>query len=151
MPRPRILRRIAFQPDLTYFRPRGIARPLDIILNYEELEALRLVDLNNLEQEEAAKQMKISQPTFSRLLKEARRKVASALVEGRAINIHGGNFQIAFGMQGRGRRGMRSMKGRSRPTVCICPNCGYKIQHQIGIPCYQQKCPKCDSPMIRER
>jgi len=96
MVRPRLCRRVRFQPDVTYFKPRGI--PLrhleETILNVEEFEAVRLKDLEGLEQEEAAKKMKISQPTFHRLVLSARKKIADAIVNGKAIRIEGGNFKF---------------------------------------------------------
>ena len=136
----------------------------ETILTFPELEAIRLIDLEEMEQEKAAKKMKISQPTLSRLLNSARKKIALALINGQAIRIQGGVFQMAQqpGM-GRGMgagRGMgRGGGGRGRMGgfaagpggYCVCPKCGYKVEHQVGIPCYQQKCPKCGSPMIRER
>ena len=96
MVRPRRCRRIFFKPNATYFKPAGI--PLSHLaeqeLNYEELEAVRLIDLEQKSQEQVAKQMKISQPTLSRILKSGRHKIAHALVKGKAIKIHGGNFEL---------------------------------------------------------
>jgi len=96
MPRPRICRRIRFQPNLTYFKPAGIRMlELDeIILTFDEFEAVRLKDLEELEETECAKKMGISQPTFNRLVKGARKKIANALIKGKAIKIEGGNFRV---------------------------------------------------------
>jgi predicted DNA-binding protein (UPF0251 family) len=84
-----------FNPNVTYFKPRGI--PLvdleETILNVDEFEAVRLKDLNDLEQEECAKRMNISQPTFNRLVRGARKKIADAIVNGKAIRIEGGNYK----------------------------------------------------------
>ena len=89
MPRPRKNRRILFDPDVTYFKPAGVPlRTLqEILLQSEELEALRLKDYQMLEQKEAAEKMNVSQPTFHRILLEARRKVSAALVDGKAIRL----------------------------------------------------------------
>jgi len=96
MVRPRLCRRILAEPNVTYFKPRGI--PLmqleETILNVEEFEAVRLKDLEGLEQEECAKKMKISQPTFHRLVLSARKKIADAIINGKAIRIEGGNFKL---------------------------------------------------------
>lgn len=94
MPRPKRKRTIHFSPKTTYFKPAGIClRELDeIILAYEELEALRLQELLEQSQEQAAKQMDISQPTFHRLINSARKKIVSALVNGKAIKIEGGHY-----------------------------------------------------------
>jgi len=66
----------------------------EINLNYEEMEAIRLKDLEGLLQEEAAGKMNISQSTFHRILVSGRKKVADALFNGKAIEIKGGNFVV---------------------------------------------------------
>jgi len=75
-PRPIKPRRVSFDPNVTYFKPRAIPLSMleEIDLKVDELEALRLCDLENLEQKEAAKKMKISQSTLSRILRSARKK-----------------------------------------------------------------------------
>lgn len=96
MPRPKKPRLIGFRPGVTYFKPRAI--PLSVLeevdLTVDELEALRLADFKNLDQRLAAKKMKISQSTFQRILTQARKKVAEALVEGKAIRVEGGIIKI---------------------------------------------------------
>jgi predicted DNA-binding protein (UPF0251 family) len=94
-----------------------------VILPVEGLEALRLVDVEALDQETAAGKMGISRPTFSRVLAEARKTVAKALVNGWAIRIEGGDYELAAGPDlgpgvrggpGRGRgRGRHGQKWRS--------------------------------------
>jgi len=89
-------RRIAFLPEVTYFKPAGI--PLrfleEVRLSLEEAEAIRLKDLEDLDQEQAAMRMNISRPTFQRVLESARKKVADALLNGKAVRIEGGNFEF---------------------------------------------------------
>ena len=68
----------------------------EVHLSHEEAEAIRLKDLEGLEQEEGARSMKISRPTFQRILASARQKMASALLYGKAIRIEGGNFEMAW-------------------------------------------------------
>lgn len=89
MPRPRLQRRIRFRPLATYFKPQGVPlRHLEIIeLSYEESEALRLKHLNQLDQREAAKEMKTSPSTFQRILASAHNKISEAVVKGKAIKI----------------------------------------------------------------
>jgi uncharacterized protein len=96
MPRPRKCRRVAFSPEVTYFKPAGIPlRMLDEVdLTIEELEAIRLKDLEGLEQEEGAQRMNVSRPTFQRMLTSARHKLAEALLQGKAIRIGGGTFEL---------------------------------------------------------
>lgn len=89
MPRPRLCRRIRFNPGVTYFKPQGVPmRFLEIVeLSREEAEALRLKNVLDLEQTEAAKKMSTSQSTFQRILSSAYKKIAEALIEGKAIKI----------------------------------------------------------------
>jgi len=95
MVRPRLCRRVGFNPNVTYFKPRGIPlRELEeVVLSVDEFEAVRLKDLEGLDQEECAKKMNISQPTFHRLVLSARKVIADAIVKGKAIKIEGGNFR----------------------------------------------------------
>jgi predicted DNA-binding protein (UPF0251 family) len=89
MVRPLKPRRVLFDPDVVYFKPRAVPLSLldEVELGIDELEALRLCDHKNLEQTEAARKMKISQSTLQRILSSARKKVAEALIEGKAIKI----------------------------------------------------------------
>lgn len=89
MTRPKGKRCINFSPCTCYFKPEGVAAKdcEEVIVLPEELEALRLHDVENLDQTKAAKKMKISQPTFARIIGAARRKIALALVSGKAIRI----------------------------------------------------------------
>jgi uncharacterized protein len=96
MARPFKCRRIAYIPGVTYFKPAGISTKAmeEIQLSLEEVEALRLKDLEGLEQEQGAEKMNVSRPTFQRILSLARNKVADAILNGKAIRIEGGNFEI---------------------------------------------------------
>ena len=89
MPRPRLRRRIKFDPKITYFKPRGVPiKILEVIeLTTEETEALRLKNVKNLDQNECAKKMNTSQSTFQRILATAYEKISLALINGKAIKI----------------------------------------------------------------
>jgi len=89
MVRPIKPRRVQFDPKAIYFKPRAIPLSMleEVELSLDEIEALRLCDLEGLDQVEAAKKMKISQATLCRILTSARKKVAKALIEGKAIKI----------------------------------------------------------------
>lgn len=89
MSRPRLCRRICFNPNVTYFKPQGIPlKFLDVVtLSLEEIEALRLKNIEGLEQTSAAKKMKTSQSTFQRILSSAYKKISDALINGKAIQI----------------------------------------------------------------
>ena len=92
--RPKAQRHIESEPEITYFKPRGVPlSEIEIVsLALEELEALRLVDLEGLTQEEAAFRMGISRRAFWEDLQSARKKVSLALTTGKAIEIKGGNY-----------------------------------------------------------
>ena len=96
MPRPRKRRALAQRPRPAIYKPSGVplAGLTRLNLLYEELEALRLADLERLTQEEAAGQMAVSRSTFQRIVAQARHQVARALVEGHALQIEGGSFTV---------------------------------------------------------
>ena len=81
-------------PEITFFKPVGVEQDKQkvIFLTMEELEAVRLVDLEDMLQEEAAFQMGVSRKTMWNDLKSARKKIAIALIKGWAIKIEGGNY-----------------------------------------------------------
>ncbi|MBN1778745.1 MAG: DUF134 domain-containing protein [Candidatus Buchananbacteria bacterium] len=90
MPRPKLQRKIGFDPNVTYFKPRGVPmRTLqEVALTIEEVEAIRLKDFLGLEQTQAAEKMKTSQSTFQRILTQAHQKIAQAIIEGKALKIN---------------------------------------------------------------
>ncbi|MBD3279878.1 MAG: DUF134 domain-containing protein [Candidatus Pacebacteria bacterium] len=89
MPRPKCRRCLRFRPLVKYFKPRGVPmwRLQEVSLAADELEALKLHDVDGLSHTAAAAKMKISQPTFGRILNKAYHKVAKALVKGQAIKL----------------------------------------------------------------
>ena len=96
MSRPCCLRKIGFMPDATYFKPAGVPLRVleEVVVTLDEVEALRLADLNGLYQEKAAKQMKVSRATFARIVESARCKVADALIHGKALRLEGGTIIV---------------------------------------------------------
>jgi predicted DNA-binding protein (UPF0251 family) len=119
------------EPEVSYFKPRGI--PLtkldEVILTVDEFESIRLADIEGMYQEEAAKEMDVSRQTFGNIVKSAHRKIADALVKGKAIKIKGGVYDMA---------GMRKFK---------CYECRHiwEIAYGTGRPV---ECPKCQSKNI---
>ena len=97
MARPRQCRRVGSMPESNYFNPRGV--PLsaleEVILTVDEFEAIRLADLEDLYQEQAAEKMNVSRQTFGRIIESGHKKVADALVKGKALKIEGGEFEMA--------------------------------------------------------
>ena len=89
MVRPIKPRRILFNPDVTYFKPRAVSlmELEEVSLSADELEAIRLCDFQSTNQVRAAKKMNVSQSTLSRILISAHKKIAEALIEGKAIRI----------------------------------------------------------------
>jgi predicted DNA-binding protein (UPF0251 family) len=94
LPRPTKCRRVDFFPENSYFVPIGKPKCKleEIVLKVEELEAMRLKDIEELNQEECAERMQVSRQTFQNIIDSARKKIAIALTEGKAINITGGNY-----------------------------------------------------------
>ncbi len=96
MVRPKKCRFVTSAPETTYFKPRAI--PLseleEVCLTIEEIEALKLKFLDKLEQEQAAKKMKVSRTTFWRVLSSAGEKISDALINGKAIKIEGGTYKM---------------------------------------------------------
>ncbi len=94
MVRPTKWRKVEFIPEKQVFCPAQTSsgKPGENVLRIEELEAIRLKDLEGLEQEECAARMEVSRPTFQRILSNARLKVADSLTNAKAIRIEGGNY-----------------------------------------------------------
>lgn len=97
MSRPPKCRIVEQAPVATYFKPRGIPMKNleEKILTVEQLEAVRLCDLENMGQEDASLKMGVSRQTFGRILIEARKNIAEALVMGKCLRIEGGHYQFA--------------------------------------------------------
>ena len=116
MPRPRNSRKIGRVPQANYYKPRGI--PLSVLecinLTYDEIEAVRLGDLEGLYQEKAAEKMNISRQTFGRIIESAHKKIADALVNGKALSIEGGMIEFDGKAIGNGPHRFRHRAGRGR-------------------------------------
>jgi len=89
MPRPRLCRCIKFNPNVTYFKPQGIPMcSLKVVeLTTEEMEAYRLRYINDLDQQQSAEKMETSASTYQRIINSAYKKIADALINGKAIKI----------------------------------------------------------------
>lgn len=93
--RPKKYRIIRQDPRISQFSPRGKpGRPDEVCLSMDEFEAIRLSDGLNKPQKEAAKSMRVSQQTFSRILKNARIKIADSITNGKIIKIQGGFYAL---------------------------------------------------------
>lgn len=97
MVRPIKERRIEYIPKIKLFKPAGVStRNLqEILLTMDEVESIRLKDRKGLTQEEASERMEVSRTTFQRILTKGRKKIAEALIEGKAIRFQGGDYKLA--------------------------------------------------------
>lgn len=125
MPRPHCRRWIGQRPAALLYKPAGIpARELEtVLLSMDELEAMRLVDAEGLDQTQAAEQMKISRATVGRLLASGRGKTAGTLVRGAALSIETGPADLHFYNEQ-----TTPMPGRGRDRGCGCGR-----RHRGGI------------------
>ena len=132
MGRRHLWRRVSYVPQVKYFKPSGLplASLKEVRLLMEEAESIRLKDLEGLEQQECAEKMNVSRPTFSRVLDSARQKIADALLNGKAIRIEGGNFEMA-------RRSFRCISGHE-----------WEVPFESLITAPPEACPECDTPSI---
>ena len=181
MPRPKRKRNVTQPPRMEGFKPFGI--PINdlepVILFFEEYEAVRLLDYLGMTQLEAAHEMAVSRPTLTRIYEKARRTIAEAFVDGKAIFIAGGDYHTnefwyrceachkllisshairfcSFCNSDKIRTLSNNpdivehQKHEEEPGFCICLNCNTKIPHQPGVPCRENSCPQCGKQMIRE-
>lgn len=132
MGRQPLWRRVDFVPQITYFKPAGVplAQLQEICLSVEEAEAIRLKDIEKLEQEECGQRMNVSRTTFARVLASAREKIADALLNGKAIRIEGGDFEMAL-------RRFRCVNGHE-----------WNVPFEVIISTPTQSCPTCNTPTI---
>ena len=96
MARPHKSRKISNPPKMKGFKPFGIpmCKIEPVIMKFEEYESIRLVNYDNLSQDQAAEQMNVSRPTFTRIYNRALQQIALSFVEGKAIVIEGGNYEL---------------------------------------------------------
>ena len=147
-----------------------------LVISYEEYETIRLSDFESLGQVEAAQIMKISRPAYTRIYRNARRKVAEAFVLGKTMIFQGGKVHFdsnwyscescgSFFNQLEKERKVKNctMCGSSEikhynenpgqkkaEQICICLKCGIEKIKSLGIPCRNETCPGCNGPMMRK-
>jgi predicted DNA-binding protein (UPF0251 family) len=129
MPRPKKDRKVHKPPFYTRFKPTGIsAKDLkELVLTLDEYEAIRLSDFYGMSQEEAAEEMEISRPTFTRLIENARKKMADFLINGKLLSLDGGNIHF-------------------KNNVIKCDDCGHRFTTSLHSDIKQ--CPNCNSTNI---
>lgn len=126
MPRPKNNRIVQKPPIFTEFKPIGVAGRLlnQTSLSLDEYEAIRLADYEGLSHAEAAEEMEISRSTFTRLIEEARKKIANMIINGSMLTINGGNIHF-------------------RKNIIRCMSCGHMFDTNFGTPI--SECPECRS------
>ncbi|MEA2041545.1 MAG: DUF134 domain-containing protein [Bacteroidota bacterium] len=132
MPRPQNNKNVCSPPQVSRFKPVGTAtRHLQkISLSIDEYEAIRLADHLGYSHLEAANSMRVSRPTFSRLIQRARKKTADFFINGKALIVEGGNI-------------------RFNNNIFQCRQCNYIWK--IDIKEQHTKCPNCNSVDIINR
>lgn len=131
MPRPLCCRRVSGEPASKFFKPQGIplAELEAVTMTLDEFEAVRLADLAGLYQEDAAQRMGVSRPTFGRIVESAHKKIADALVHGKALEIKGGEIEMV------------------NQREFLCSDCQHKWQVPYGTG-RPVACPQCRSHNI---
>jgi predicted DNA-binding protein (UPF0251 family)/DNA-directed RNA polymerase subunit RPC12/RpoP len=127
--RPQKDRFVTCDPTISYFKPRGVPlREMDEVrLTIDQMEAIRLADLEGLSQQEAGQRMGVSRATFGRIIQRARRVVAEALIHGKAIMLEGGHYQV-----------------RQATRQFVCRDCEQQWEAACGTGPPEQ-CPACGS------
>ncbi len=130
MARPCKFRFVEHSPYFRTYKPVGVSYSSleEIYLTFDEMEALRLADFEELYQEEAATKMNISRQTFGNIIASARKKVADFLLNGKALRIEGGRIM-------------------AEERIFVCSDCGYEWKIPFGEK-QPEECPKCGSASI---
>jgi len=129
MPRPQLNRTVHTPPLFSEFKPMGVNPKLlrQTILSLDEFEAFRLSDSIGLSHAEAAEEMEISRPTFTRLIEQARKKISELIVEGKILTFEGGNVHF-------------------RNNIIRCNDCAHMFNIKINTSI--SECPECHSRNI---
>lgn len=142
MGRPHKERRVEQLPPVTHYKPAGI--PLhnldEVTLTIEEMEAIRLADIEQLDQAAAAVRMEVSRPTFHRIVNTAHQKIATALWGGNALRVDGGTFRVEHQCQS----GLRHF---------ICTTCSHEwsLPRGNGQRCHDLSCPACHASTVARK
>lgn len=129
MPRPKKCRRIGYVPEFRKYGPKDRDKPSKdtIILQLDEVEAIRLKDIEKLDQAEGAVEMGVSRQTFQNILESARHKVATSLIEGKELTMEGGHII-------------------NKECVAVCQNCGQS--YNISKREWNGVCDNCGSTQL---
>jgi len=148
MPRPKKCRRVGFVPQCHHFIPDALVSEggQAVIITIEEIEAVRLSDLEGLEQIDCAERMGVSRGTFQRIIKSSRGKIADALVNGKAVKIEGGSYRSSmcqFICKGCGHRWVGSdneLKAQGKLKCTFCQGTEFDCKKEDNSSCRQHCC-----------
>jgi len=183
-PRRKILRKVLSPPSVKGFKPYGPElgkqKIEQVILLFEEYEALRLCDYDMLNHNHASEMMGVSRPTFTRIYSSVRRKIATAFAEGRQIVIEGGKVYFdsdwymcadctayfndvthssvlgfcplcgSNRIEGCEKGSVEANEDEAYSELCWCTQCGYERKHRYGMKCNINVCPECNSILKRK-
>jgi predicted DNA-binding protein (UPF0251 family) len=162
-------------PHFKGYRPIGLPEENSpVVINFEEYEAIRLSDFELHGHVEASKIMGVSRPTYTRIYESARRKVAQAFVQGKAIVFEGGKVYFDSEWYSCNSCGCwfnhpektdevshctlcgstvieqyhQGPHAGSTDDLCVCPTCGFEKVHLHADPCKSELCPNCSCQMI---
>jgi predicted DNA-binding protein (UPF0251 family) len=132
LPRPLKCRLVGREPRFRFFKPRGVpfGELEEVLLTVDELESIRLADLEGFYQERAAGEMGVSRQTFGNIINSAHRKVAEAIVLGKAVRIEGGIYAM------------------EKERTFRCPSCRHEWTARLRA-CHPGPCPRCLNPDVR--
>lgn len=133
MVRPLISRKVGYKPEVSYFKPRGIpmTKLHEVLLTVDQREAIRLADLEGMTHDDGGQYMGVSRSTFGRILRMARKILADAVINGKAINVQGGHYEMVA----------------SEESQIRCLNCRHKWKDGSGGD-GKKNCPMCHSSRL---
>ncbi len=132
MAREKLQRELTLKLKTKYFGPKDSQPHEDIVLLHEEMEAIQLMDLFNMYQEDAAKKMNVSRPTFARIVKSARKKIATALITGSNLKIHEVKNEFHVAVCSSSKEELENISVDA-PYIFIFHIKDYKLQSQLCV------------------
>lgn len=154
MPRPKKWRRVASIPNVKAFGPIDDNNNNNeiVIMNVEEFESIRLMDLEGLDQSECAQKMAIARTTFQRIYKDAKTKMADAMVNGKILKIEGGNYALnQCNIKCRNCGFVWNERYEEFNNQYKCPQCGYEDEHDCMEDEFMEMCRGCKRHRHRGR
>ena len=149
MGRHKRMRLVKQTPNNFYFKDIDPSLGNSVIVTIAEFEAMRLKHYIELNQKDCSEKIGVSQPTFSRILESAHKKITEALMEGKTIKVHGGNVNFKKGFIGYGCLACDNEwedENASENRKIECPKCNYKFKYSV-VKRTPRGCPYCNTPI----